>query len=147
LRGGPLAIGTPTRFIGAGVALATLFGAGCASEERTRPAPIVDAEPVTIAIAPSEAELDPPKRSFAREGGTTSVQFTALGGFDDLSVRDVTNEVTWESTRPDVVAIDARGLATALSSGSAAITATLRGAWDSAPVTVLEAPRTGPPPD
>jgi uncharacterized protein YjdB len=51
--------------------------------------------------------------------------FDALGTFTDGTTRDVTNSVTWESSNTQVAAISATsGIATALSGGTATMTAT-----------------------
>lgn len=118
--------------------LMTVLSGACSDEEKPAPTATIEPSPVTISIQPNEEVLELPARPetprFA-EGST--VQFTAIGGFDDLSTRDVTNEVAWASTNPSSVAIDDNGLATAVAPGSVSITATLGGAWDSASVTVL----------
>lgn len=54
----------------------------------------------------------------------TKVQFTASGYFNDQSINDITQEVTWTSSDPAVATIDSKGLATAISAGSVVITAT-----------------------
>ena len=41
----------------------------------------------------------------------TPVQFKAMGKFSDNSTHEITNSVTWQSTHPDILAIDAKGLA------------------------------------
>ena len=39
------------------------------------------------------------------------MQFKAMGKFSDNSTHEITNSVTWQSTHPDILAIDAKGLA------------------------------------
>ena len=51
-------------------------------------------------------------------------QFNAVGIFSDGSTRDVTKEVVWSSSRADIVAIEATGLARGVTAGDATITAT-----------------------
>jgi len=53
----------------------------------------------------------------------TREQLAAVGTFDDGAVRDVSGRVIWTSNVPSVVEVDARGIATARSSGTATITA------------------------
>jgi hypothetical protein len=57
------------------------------------------------------------------EGG--SVQLHAIGFHTQLEVQDVTSEVTWTSSNPDVVRIDEEGRATALDRGTTRITASI----------------------
>src|SRR5579864_8932823 len=55
------------------------------------------------------------------------VQFKALGtyvhGGHPQTTRDITDQVTWESSNPAVATIDPSGLATAMGAGSVAISA------------------------
>lgn len=115
-----------------------LLAAACANDARETPTSAPAPAPITISISPREALLDPPTPIDRAGSDGTQVQLTATGGFEDLTVRDVTNEVTWESTRPDVVSVNAHGLAVALASGSAGITGTLRGAFGIASITVRD---------
>jgi len=58
---------------------------------------------------------------------SSTQQFTALGTFSDTSVVDLTTQVTWTSSDPNVVAISnaalSQGLATGLDHGMVTITA------------------------
>jgi trimeric autotransporter adhesin len=54
----------------------------------------------------------------------TQQQFTVIGTFSDNSTQDLTTDVTWTSSKPDVASIGAGALVTSLAPGSAAITAT-----------------------
>jgi trimeric autotransporter adhesin len=57
------------------------------------------------------------------DGKTES--FMAMGMYTDNSMQDLTGQVAWTSSAPAVATIDPTGLATGLSAGSTAITATL----------------------
>jgi len=67
-------------------------------------------------------------------------QYTAIGTYSDKSTADITNDVAWASSKTSVATINETGLATAISVGSATITATLDGKNDTATLTVTEAP-------
>ncbi len=68
-------------------------------------------------------------------------QFTATGTFDDDSTADLTSSVTWLSSNQAVATINANGLATGVSAGSTAITATQDGVTSkSASLEVLSPP-------
>lgn len=72
-----------------------------------------------------------------------SQQFTAMGHYDDGSTKDLTDNVTWDSSSPAIVTISnspgSHGLATADSLGDSTITATLGSITDSTLVTVTDA--------
>jgi hypothetical protein len=72
---------------------------------------VSDAALVTLKIAPTNSEL---------AVGFT-LQFTATGLFSDGSTKDLTTQVTWESSRPDFATVSnapgSQGLVTALSTG------------------------------
>ena len=70
-------------------------------------------------------------------------QFAATATYSDGSTANVTTSATWVSSKPAVATVSAAGLATALSSGSTAVTATLTGVSGTAAVTVPQPP---PPP-
>jgi RHS repeat-associated protein len=72
------------------------------------------ADPGTLAIAPAAPILPP----------GDSQQFTATGTSADGASHDLTGAVAWATSMPTVAAISATGLATALSDGTATITAT-----------------------
>jgi hypothetical protein len=72
----------------------------------------------------------------------TIQQFAATAIFSDGTTRNVTGLSTWESTQPGVVAVNTgrqRGRATAVSTGSAVITATYMGIKGDTTVTVTDA--------
>jgi hypothetical protein len=50
--------------------------------------------------------------------------FVATGTYSDNSTKDITAQLTYQSTNPDVATIDAKGVATALTSGDTNIIAT-----------------------
>jgi hypothetical protein len=66
-------------------------------------------------------------------GGTQ--QFTAIGTYSDGSSADISSQVMWLSSNTQVAAIYANGIATAIASGTANITATLGGV--TSPATTL----------
>ncbi|MRR58833.1 MAG: ATP-dependent DNA ligase [Deltaproteobacteria bacterium] len=67
-------------------------------------------------------EVTPSQPSIARG---TSVQFTAIGIYSDLSKQDLTSTVTWKSSADAIATVDAQGLVTSVAQGAANITATL----------------------
>lgn len=67
-------------------------------------------------------------------------QYMAIAAYSDGSVADVTLQVSWESSDPDIADISETGLVTAKANGGATISASLEGVGDSATVQV------GPPP-
>jgi uncharacterized protein YjdB len=62
--------------------------------------------------------------------------FTATGTFSDGSILDITSQVAWTSSDPSVATVGARGVAGAVSSGTATISATVQGVTGSAVLTV-----------
>ena len=54
-------------------------------------------------------------------------QFTAIATYSDGASADISSQVTWLSSNPQVATIYANGLATGIAAGSAGITATLSG--------------------
>jgi hypothetical protein len=70
----------------------------------------------------------------------TTVQFTAA--LKDNEQQPLTRPVTWTSSSPAIVKIDANGLATALVPGQSTITATAEGKSASSKVTVVPGPPT-----
>ncbi len=85
---------------------------------------------ISIEITPQEASV---------EVGS-SLQFKAVGTYDDSSSRDITAQADWSSSDPAVATINADGLASAVSAGAAAIRAEMDGVTSSAnlKVTVQE---------
>ena len=73
------------------------------------------AAPVSIAVAPVSSSL---------AKGLTE-QFTATGTYTDNSTQNLTGLVTWASSNLGVATISASGLASALTTGTTEITATL----------------------
>ena len=51
------------------------------------------------------------------------VEMTAVGAFSDGSVKNLTQAVTWSSSRPDLAAVDGSGVVTGVAVGDATITA------------------------
>jgi PKD repeat protein len=88
-------------------------------------------ELVSIAVKPETASI---------QVGSTQ-QYSATGTYTDASTADITNGAAWTSSNNSVATInEAGGLATAISVGSATITATLYGKNDTATLSVTEAP-------
>jgi RHS repeat-associated protein len=81
-------------------------------------------------------------RSLAVTAPTTSLQpgtqqqFNAIATLLDNSTRDVTSSATWSSANPGVATVSATGVVTAVTTGSADITATFSGLTGIAHVTV-----------
>ncbi len=70
-----------------------------------------------------------PRGEILQVGGT--LQFTAIGRRSDGSTVDVTSVATWVSDAPQVATVDASGLATGMSAGTARITASTGGVTSS----------------
>lgn len=83
----------------------------------------------SIEVTPANAEL---------AAGTTG-QLTATGIFSDNSTRNITTQVTWNSSNEPVLTVSASGLVTALTPGTATVTATLAGKTATLLVTVTGA--------
>jgi hypothetical protein len=84
---------------------------------------------VSLAVTPANPNL--PK-------GETD-QFIAIGTFSDKSTQDLTNLVTWASATTTVATISGGGLATAVTTGTSKISATLKGVSGSTVLTVTPA--------
>ncbi len=89
---------------------------------------VVPAHLISIAVSPSPVSL-------ARG---TAQQFAATGSFDDGSTQLLTS-VTWSSGNQSVVTVDANGMATAVGTGSASVTASSGAVSGNASVTVTGA--------
>src|SRR5581483_2375546 len=63
-------------------------------------------------------------------------QFTATGTYTDSTTQNLTSSVTWASATTSVATINAAGLATAVSTGTSKISATLGGITGSTVLTV-----------
>ncbi len=64
------------------------------------------------------------------------VQITATGTFSDGSTQNLTGQVQWSSSNPQIVTVDAAGNVTGKSPGTATITATLNGVMQTITVTI-----------
>jgi len=107
------------------VALMIMFiMAGCGGGKSSSPATLV-----AIAVTPVSRSIAP----------GTSTQFSAQGIYSDNSVQILTSSVTWSSVNSDVATVSdspgSKGLATAVTTGSAAITAAFGGISGSATLT------------
>lgn len=77
-------------------------------------------------------QITPSTQVFSLAAGLTA-QFTAIGTFDQgnhpKSTRDITDEVTWKSSSPQVASINSTGLAVSsgIAYGSTNITASMNG--------------------
>ena len=91
------------------------FAATLAAGETTAALTVTSATLVSIAVTPASPSITK---------GLTQ-QFTATGTYTDSSTANLTSQVTWASATPAVATISAAGLATALTGGTTAITATL----------------------
>ncbi|MCX6224948.1 MAG: DUF3443 family protein [Bacteroidia bacterium] len=84
----------------------------------------------SIAVTPASTSIAP---------GTTE-QFTATGTYSDHSTKDITTSVTWNSDNTAVATISnisgSNGLAASLASGTATITASLSGVFNTTQLTV-----------
>ena len=85
---------------------------------------------LSIAVSPASPSVN---------AGQTD-QLTATGTFSDGSKQNLTGQVTWTSSATAVASISSAGLATAVSAGSAAISATLNGVSGTAPISVPAPP-------
>ena len=83
----------------------------------TQSVTVTSATLASIAITPNSSTL---------ANGTTQ-QFTATGTFSDGSTQDLSMQALWSSNNPQVLTIDASGLASARGVGSALVSATLNG--------------------
>lgn len=88
---------------------------------------------VSLAVTPDDISL---------AAGFTQ-QFTATGSFSDATTQDVTSQVTWATSSATFATVSnaagSHGFVTAVSPGSATITASLSGITDTTPLTVTNA--------
>ena len=99
-------------------------------------------QPYTVTINP--ASLTSIAISAPVSGSPTNVtdkvgqimQLTAIGAFGDGSTGDVTTQVTWMSSNPQIAIVDASGKVTGKSGGTVTITATLNGVTQTITITV-----------
>ncbi len=103
------------------------FQTTCTSCSATVPEPdaIIFALKTTPGAALSTVGAFPASVGTLAVGGTQ--QFSALGLFGDGTFQDLTSEATWNSSNTGVVQIGSTGLATAVGSGTATITAQFGG--------------------
>ena len=85
---------------------------------------------VSIAVTPGDPEL----------ADGVAGQFTATGTYADGSTADITPYVTWSSATPSVAPINGTGMATALTPGTSAITASRAGVTSPADTLTVIAP-------
>lgn len=82
----------------------------------------------SIAVTPAHSSV----------GLTQTQQFTATGTYADNSSRDLTTQVTWQSSAPSKATISSSGLATGVASGPTTISANLGGISGSAPLVIFQ---------
>lgn len=68
-----------------------------------------------------------------------SKQIYAFGNYSDGKSTDITSQVTWISSTPEVAAVNSTGLVTAVAPGTTTVTATTSGISGSMPVAVTSA--------
>ncbi|MFC5706962.1 beta strand repeat-containing protein [Aeromonas eucrenophila] len=78
---------------------------------------IVDAIATKITVIPPIAKL----------AKGLSLQLQAIATFSDDSTKDVSTQATWQSNKPTVLKVDAKGKLTALALGDAIVSATVQG--------------------
>jgi hypothetical protein len=87
----------------------------------------------SIVVGPSSATIAPP----------ATQPFTAIGTFSDFSTQNITHDVTWASTDTTVATVSntagSLGVATAVASGAATISAAFEGVSGLAPLNVSSA--------
>jgi uncharacterized protein YjdB len=71
-------------------------------------------------------------------------QFTATAQYSNSTSADISSSATWKSSDPSVATIDARGMATASSAGTATITASSGGISGTTTLSVLTNPSPNP---
>ncbi len=89
-------------------------------------------------VAPTLASISVSPANLSIAAGMTQ-QFTATGLYTDNSRQDVTASATWTTSNAAIATVTASGLATGVSVGSAAITATLNGVSGYSTLTVTAA--------
>jgi len=93
----------------------------------------------TLTVTPATLQsiaVTPTNPSIAK--GTTQ-QLTATGTFSDSTTQDLTGQVTWASDTASVVTVSSAGLATAVTAGTANISASMSGVTGSTQLTVTAA--------
>lgn len=85
----------------------------------------------------SAIQITPSARSAAVRGTT---QLTAKGTYSDSSEQDLTSEVAWSSASSSIASVSSSGVVTAVSPGSAAISAMLDGVTGKVTSVVTPAP-------
>ncbi|HKD84895.1 MAG TPA: Ig-like domain-containing protein [Terriglobales bacterium] len=101
------------------------------SATATAPLTVSNKTIMSITVNPNPATM-----SVSGTNGVTQQQFTASATFSDGSVGNVTTSAGWTSSASSVVSINSSGVAVAVSTGSATISASLGGTAGTANVTV-----------
>jgi uncharacterized protein YjdB len=109
--------------VGGPVTITAALGSASGTAQLTVTAPLL----VALAVAPANPSVP--------AGGTQ--QFTATGSYSDGSVRNITGSVTWASSNTAVATINSSGLAAAVASGVATISATQGNRSNSTTMTVI----------
>jgi hypothetical protein len=109
----------------------------------------VASAPVAVTVVPTTltSMTVMPANTIVTVGGTQ--KFTVTGTYNDGSTKDLTSQVTWASSSTEVAVISAAGLASAETTGTATISATLGSVIGSTGLTVAAGPlaiTSSPPP-
>ena len=91
---------------------------------------------ITVSIAAATLEAIQVSPANSTLPVNTTQQFSALGSYSDGSSRDITAQVSWNSSTIADATVSASGLVTGVAAGSATITATLNSVSGSTSVTV-----------
>jgi uncharacterized protein YjdB len=122
--------------VGAGTGVATAVAAGTATITASFGGVSGSARLTVTAATLTSIEVDPVDPT---AGIGVSIVFTATGIYSDGTRADLTTQVTWSSSVPGTVSIDATGRATTRMQGQAVIRATLGGVTGTSRVTVTAA--------
>src|SRR5581483_3034880 len=107
------------------LSLSVLTGCGGSSSSSSGSAPTLQS--ITVSGGASSVSI----------GGTA--QFTATGNYSDGTTHVIASGLTWSSSAPSIVTVDAKGLATGIAAGVATITATKSSVTGSASLGVNDA--------
>lgn len=103
----------------------------------------------TVQVVPTITGIEIEPRNIQLQKNE-SIHLTVIAHYSDGTSSDITNEVTWSFSNPNVVIIATNGIVTALNGGMTNITATYQGITATATLTVEEPPspeEPEPPPD
>jgi uncharacterized protein YjdB len=126
--------------VGAGTGVATAVAAGTATITASFGGVSGSAHLTVTAATLTSIEVDPVDPT---AGIGVAIGFTATGIYSDGTRAALTGQVTWTSSAPGTVSIDATGRATTRAAGQAVIRATLAGVTGTSTVTVTAATLVG----